>query len=247
MNHATDVQPLMRALARVAEHYGCAIVCVRHPSKPGQGIGKVIHRGIGSIAFMGGVRTGIFVEEHPRDKDRVLLCQSKNNIGTKGRTQVFSKAEGVFSWCGVSRLDAELLGGSGRGPDPHTFIGAACWLEEYMTPGVPMPSKAIEARMHEEGYSRDMVQRVKRALWIKSTKAGEGWLWTLPMLPPVSTPTTTSVTSTTTMTSTTSTTSVSSSNANTYVSDRQDVGETEAMEDTEVTGVMSGGFDSDPP
>jgi len=242
MNQANEVQPLMAALAKVAETYGCAIVCVRHPAKPGQGIGKVIHRGIGSIAFMGGVRTGIFVEQHPLDKDRVLLCQSKNNIGTKGRTQVFSKAEGAFSWCGVSRLDAELLGGSGRGPDSHAFIGAACWLEEHMKPGIPMPSKDIEAQMYEAGYSKDMIQRAKRALGIKSTKAGEGWIWTLPILSPVCPPTTTSVPSTTTITSPPSTTSVPSSKSNTYVGDRQDVGEmeeTEAMEDTEVTGVVS--------
>jgi AAA domain len=245
MNHATEVQPLMRAMARVAEHYGCAIVCVRHPSKPGQGGGKVIHRGMGSVTFIGGVRTGLFVEQHPLDKDKVLLCQQKSNVGTKGRTQVFSKAEGAFQWCGVSRLDAELLGGHGRGPDPHAFIGAACWLEEHMTPGVPMLSKDIEAQMLEEGYSKDMIQRTKRALGIKSTKAGEGWLWTLPMLSPITAPTTTSVTSTTTMTYTTSTISISSSQSTTYVSDRQDVGEMEEREDAEVTGVVSGGYASD--
>src|SRR4051812_42430255 len=111
MNHSNQVQPLMAALARVAEQYRCAVVCVRHPSKPGQSIVKVIHRGIGSVAFIGSVRTGLFVEQHPRDKDKVLLCQSKSNVGIKGRTQVFSKAEGMFLWCGVTRLDAELLGG----------------------------------------------------------------------------------------------------------------------------------------
>jgi hypothetical protein len=245
MNQANEVQPLMAALAKLAEKYRCAVVCVRHPSKPGQGVGKVIHRGIGSVAFIGGVRTGLFAEQHPRDKDKVLLTQSKSNVGSKGRTQVFSKAEGMFVWCGVTRLDAELLGGSGRGPDPHAFIGAACWLEEHMTPGIPLPSKEIEAQMYEAGYSKDMIQKAKRALGIKSTKAGEGWIWTLPSLPHISKPTT-FVPSTTTMTSTPSTTSVPSNKLNTYVHDRQDVGETEAMEDTEVTGVTSGSFDSDP-
>jgi hypothetical protein len=175
----------------------------------------------------------------------VLLTQSKSNVGSKGRTQVFSKAEGMFVWCGVTRLDAELLGGSGRGPDPHAFIGAACWLEEHMTPGIPIPSKDVEAQMYEAGYSKDMIQKAKRALGIKSTKAGEGWIWTLPPLPHISKPTT-FVPSTTTMTSTPSITSVPSNKLNTYVHDRQDVGETEAMEDTEVRGIMSGGFDSDP-
>jgi AAA domain len=248
MNRANEVQPLMRALARVAERYDCAVVCVRHPAKPGQGGGKVIHRGMGSVAFIGGVRTALFVEQHPLDKDKVLLCQQKSNVGTKGRTQVFSKAEGAFSWCGVSRLDAELLGGSGRGPEPHAFIGAACWLEAHMTPGVPMASKDIEAQMSEDGYSKDMIQRVKRALGIRSMKAGPGWVWTLPPLSTISTSTpTTPMTSTSCPTSISSTTSVSSYQLNTYGDDRQDVGELEEPEepeDTEAMGVGSGGVGS---
>jgi hypothetical protein len=183
----------------------------------------------------------------PRDKDKVLLCQSKSNIGTKGRTQVFSKAEGMFMWCGVTRLDAELLGGSGRGPDPHAFIGAACWLEEHMEPGIPMSSKDIEAQMYEAGYSKDMIQKAKRALGIKSTKAGEGWIWTLPSLSTIATPTTT-VTSPSNPTSPSSTTSISSIESRACGHDTQDAGEmeeTEEGEDTEVTAIVSGYCDSD--
>jgi hypothetical protein len=148
------------------------VVCVRHSSKPGPGIGKVIHRGMGSVAFIGSVRTALFVEQHPQDKDKVLLCQSKSNVGIKGRTQVFSKAEGMFVWCGISRLDAELLGGSGRGPDPHAFIGAACWLEEHMRPGIPMPSKDIEAQMYEDGYSTNRVTTLFTSVGNEADRVG---------------------------------------------------------------------------
>jgi hypothetical protein len=247
MNQANEVQPLMAALAKVAEHYRCAVVCVRHPSKPGPGVGKVIHRGMGSVAFIGSVRTALFAEQHPRDKDKVLLAQSKSNVGSKGRTQLFSKAEGMFVWCGVSRLDAELLGGSGRGPDPHAFIGAACWLEEHMEPGIPIPSKDIEAQMYEDGYSKDMIQRVKRALGIRSAKAGDRWIWTLPSLSTISTPTTT-VTSPSYPTSPSSTTSIPSMESGACGHDTQDAGETEETEereDTEVTAIVSGYCDSD--
>jgi hypothetical protein len=51
----------LAALARLAEYYHRAIVCVRHPSKPGQGMGKAIHRGLGSIDFIGAARTGLFL------------------------------------------------------------------------------------------------------------------------------------------------------------------------------------------
>jgi hypothetical protein len=203
---------------------------------------------MGSVAFIGSVRTALFVEQHPQDKDKVLLCQSKSNVGTKGRTQVFSKAEGMFRWCGVTRLDAELLGGSGRGPDPHAFIGAACWLEEHMEPGIPVPSKDIDAQMYEAGYSKDMIQKAKRALGIRSTKAGEGWTWTLPFLSTISTPTTTTVTSPACPTSPSSTTSISSMESDACGHETQEAGDTEATEDTEdteVTGGVSGGCDSD--
>src|SRR5438128_8749138 len=43
---------------------------------------------LGSVDFIGAARTGIFVEQHPTDPGKVLLAQSKSNIGIIGRTQV---------------------------------------------------------------------------------------------------------------------------------------------------------------
>jgi hypothetical protein len=40
MHRANETRPLLAALTRLAEAYSCAIVCIRHPSKPGQGGGK---------------------------------------------------------------------------------------------------------------------------------------------------------------------------------------------------------------
>src|SRR5262249_47771874 len=50
MNKANQTRPLMMALANIAERYRCAMLCVRHPAKAGgQGGGKAIYRGLGSI------------------------------------------------------------------------------------------------------------------------------------------------------------------------------------------------------
>jgi DNA repair protein RadA/Sms len=183
MNRAGETRPLLGALTQLAEKYHCAIVCIRHPSKPGQGIGKAIHRGMGSVDFIGAARTGLFVEQHPADPGKVLLAQMKSNIGRLGRTQVFSKDEGKFEWCGVSRLTAELIGGSGRGPDPHRLLEVVCWLEKHMTSGSPQASKAIEDTLTEEGYSHDLIKRAKKALGIISNRVDDKWYWTLPTLP----------------------------------------------------------------
>ena len=55
----------------------CAIVCVRHPAKPGEGIGKAMHRGLGSVDLIGAARTGLFIEHYPGDETRAFLAQTK--------------------------------------------------------------------------------------------------------------------------------------------------------------------------
>jgi AAA domain len=184
MHRANETRPLLAKLARLAEESRCAVVCIRHPSKPGQGGGKAIHRGLGSIDFIGAARTALFVEQHPADPTKALMAQSKSNIGPLGRTQVYSKDQGQFRWCGVSRLSAEVLAGSGRGPDPHVFLEAVCWLEARLQPEVPEAAKTIEDAMGEEGYRTDTIKRAKKALGIRSTQLSSGgWVWTLPSLP----------------------------------------------------------------
>jgi DNA repair protein RadA/Sms len=183
MHRSNETRPLLAALARVAERYQCAIVCIRHPSKPGQGDGKAIHRGLGSIDFIGAARTALFAEQHPTDPDRALLAQSKSNIERLGRTQVYSKRDGVFEWYGISRLTAELMAGSPHGPDRYAFLAIVCWLEEQLRSGIPRLAKELEEELIEEGYSTRTTARAKKALGIRSIKRDEGWYWQLPELP----------------------------------------------------------------
>lgn len=182
MHRANAVRPLLSHLARLAEREHCAIVCVRHVAKSGQGAGKAIYRGLGSIDFIGAARTGLFVEEHPLNKDKVLLCQTKSNIGIKGRTQVFNKAEGKFEWAGVTRLTGETIVGTGRGPDPHAFLEAVVWLEEQLRAGVPTASQELLNEGDANGYNKKMLHRAKKALGVRSRRQDESWFWTLPSL-----------------------------------------------------------------
>jgi hypothetical protein len=187
MHRANETRPLLEALRRLAEEYACAIVCVRHPAKSSQG-GKAMHRGLGSVDFIGAARTGLFVEQHPSDPGKVLLAQSKSNIGPLGRTQIFTKYEGHFQWCGVSRLSAELLAGSGRGPDPYAFLEAVCWLEARLKDGSPVSSEKLSQEAIEEGLALSALRRAKKALGIRSLKCGEHWDWCLPALAPIPLP-----------------------------------------------------------
>jgi hypothetical protein len=151
-----------------------------------------MHRGLGSVDFIGAARSGLFVEAHQVDETKVLLAQMKNNLDRLGRTQVFSKDEGIFAWAGVTRLTVETLAGSGRGPDQHVFLEAFCWLEERLRGGLAWSSSDIELEMKEEGYKAGLIARVKKALGVVSKKLPDGaWTWRLPDLPVLSPPPTT--------------------------------------------------------
>jgi hypothetical protein len=178
MHRANETRPLLDGLRRLAEQYQCAIVCIRHMAKSHQG-GKAMHRGLGSIDFIGAARTGLLVEQHPNDPTKVLLAQTKSNIGPLGRTQIFSKAHGQFEWCGTSRLTAEMLAGSGRGPDPCAFLDACLWLEDRLGDGLPKRATDLEDEATEEGLSSSTLRRAKKALGIQSRKDGDVWYWRL--------------------------------------------------------------------
>jgi len=188
MHRANETRPLLDALRRLAEQYNCAIVCIRHPAKSSQG-GKALHRGLGSVDFIGAARTGLFVEQHPLDETKVLVAQSKSNIGPLGRTLIFSKEGGQFEWCGRSRLSAEMLAGSGRGPDPYAFLEAVLWLERRLEDGPPLASTVLKDEAEEEGISFPTLRRAKKALRVDSRKTGETWDWWLPAMRVIPQPT----------------------------------------------------------
>jgi hypothetical protein len=195
MHRANETRPLLEGLRRLAEQYQCAIVCIRHMAKAHQG-GKAMLRGLGSVDFIGAARTGLLVEQHPNDPTKVLMAQTKSNIGPLGVTQVFRKEGGQFEWCGTSRLTAEMLAGSGRGPDPYAFLDAVLWLEERLGDGLPVAATDLGKEAEEEGLSVPTLRRAKKALGVKSIKrlsAAEGkdhWDWRLPPRPvsPLPTP-----------------------------------------------------------
>jgi hypothetical protein len=188
MNRANETRPLLAALHQLAEQYQCAIACIRHPAKASQG-GKALHRGLGSVDFIGAARTGLFVEQHPLDETKVLVAQSKSNIGPLGRTLIFSKEGGQFEWCGRSRLSAEMLAGSGRGPDPHAFLEAVIWLERRLEDGLLVASTLLREEAEEEGISFPTLRRAKKALRVESHKREQEWYWQLPGLRVIPQPT----------------------------------------------------------
>jgi AAA domain len=180
------IKALLIPLEQLAQTYNCAIVCSRHPSKPGQNVSRLIHRGMGSQSFIGAARSGIFVEEHPGEPTQSLMVHYKSNMGPKGRTQIFSKAYGAFHWCGVTRVGEAVLAGAGRGPNPHALLEACFWLEHRLASGHPQLSTELEQAADAEEIGEGALKRAKKALGVVSTQATGalhgGWWWSLPPL-----------------------------------------------------------------
>jgi archaellum biogenesis ATPase FlaH len=186
LHRSNETRPLLSKLAALARKHNVVILCVRHPAKAGEGMGKALHRGLGSVDIIGIARTALFVEGYPNDDTRAFLAQTKSNLGKKGRTLVFSKTDGVFAWEGVTRLTDENLAGSGRGPNHRAFLEGLLWLEKRLEGGLPWNASDIEAEAELNDISSDMLKRAKKALGVVSAQrkgeAHAGWTWRLPPL-----------------------------------------------------------------
>lgn len=239
MAKSNQTRPLLEALGQLAERFTCTILVVRHFTKPGEGSAKAIYRGMGGMDFMGAARIGLGIETHPGDPRKSLLYHSKSNIGPLGRTQVFSKEQGRFEWRSVSRITGEDLAGSGRGPDPRTYLSCLLWLEHRLEGGLPWPAADILDAGQEEGYKRDMLHRAKKALGVVSKKGSEeaddGWTWRLSPLAVLSPPSLTSVSTLSSVSSVSSVSSASSGPEPRCALSDEDTEETEVTVETEET------------
>jgi hypothetical protein len=104
MHRSNQTRPLMEQLKHAAEKYRCTILGIRHPSKLDQG-GPLMYRGQGNMDIVGAARSALWVQKHPTHPEtQSIMLHSKTNIGTPGRTVIFSRERGEFKWVGVTRL-----------------------------------------------------------------------------------------------------------------------------------------------
>jgi hypothetical protein len=183
IHRANQVTALLAPLKVLAEQYDCAVVCSRHPAKPGQHVAKVLYRGMGSQAFVGTVRSGLFVEEHPGDDRLSLLVHYKANVHGLGRTMILSKAQGVFEWVGVSRITHRTLAGDGSpGPLPHQRLKAALWLETRLR-AATLPASQIYREAEERfDWSQKVIRAAAECIGVTKIQVEADFLWTLPPL-----------------------------------------------------------------
>lgn len=179
IHRANETRPILARLASLAAEYACAILCVRHQAKASQGT-KASHRGLGSIDFTGAARSVIMVDDVPGHAGMVFLMHSKCNLAAMGVTLLYDKSQG-FAWAGATRLKAEDIAGTGRGPDPYAKLTAALWLEKQLANGT-RNSQEIEELLESEDIAIKTYKRARGMLGVVASKEMNGWILSLPPL-----------------------------------------------------------------
>jgi hypothetical protein len=201
-HRATDVRAQLNPIKVLAEQRSIAISCLTHPPKNASQ--RALDHFIASQAFIAVPRIGhVCVPEmesdpagNKRETGRRLFTNPKNNEAGKQptlayRTEVvavgFDDAEGKIIeasrvvWEGEVDITADEALAATRTTKASRGT-AQDFLLIILTNG-PVPQSRIIECGNERGFSIDQLNRAKRALKIKSLKAGgpgDPWLWVLP-------------------------------------------------------------------
>ncbi len=175
LHKANEVRVLMRALAQVAEKFGCAIVTLRHLRKSRGG--AAIYQGLGSIDITAACRSVLMVGT---DSGRQVVAQAKCNLAKLGSSLAYSIDKGRFRWLGQVSATAEDLAAE---PDDRDTRGALTeamdFLREALGKG-PLPSADLEEAAKEAGISERTLRRARRRLGARARLKGGRWVCSLP-------------------------------------------------------------------
>jgi putative DNA primase/helicase len=183
-----DVREALGPLGEIARSHRTAILIVRHLNKA---VGKsAIYRGGGSIGIGGLARSALLLSKHPHERDRIILTQTKSNLGARAKGVIMSIATedgvGRIIWEGEDDLTSdEVLSEQAKGTTRNKATKRSeieRWLSDILADG-PVPAKEVEALAEEAGYSGSMLRKVKDSLGIRADRTGFGangaWMWTL--------------------------------------------------------------------
>lgn len=94
MHRANETRPLFAKLQALAERHNTAIVIVSHLSK--MTTQDVYYRFLGSIDFMGAVRSALYLGKHPNNKNIRVLFHIKQNGTAPGDNLAYTIKNGVW-------------------------------------------------------------------------------------------------------------------------------------------------------
>jgi RecA-family ATPase len=178
-----EVRAALRPLADLAAELGFAVLAVRHFTKSGQG--RALHRGGGSVAFIGAARVGMTVVRDPDDDTSRLLSVSKCNIAPEQATLRYRIAshptldQPMVEWIGTDDRKADDLVNAGDDDRNEAEAFVLSQLEAG-----PRPAADVLSAANAAGIPRSTLMAAKRRLKVESKRDGfgadGGWTWVPP-------------------------------------------------------------------
>lgn len=181
-----DVRRALQPLVDIARRTGAAIIICRHLNKSSGG--TAIYRGQGSIGFIGIVRSGLMVGEHPEREDTFLLVGQKSNLSKPPESLAYSIAATPpdfdvprIQWLGASEITVQQMTAV---PDDEgerdRMVEAKEFLRDILRAGA-VATKQIKREASEADIAWRTVERAKGQLKAQAYKDGESgrWKWIL--------------------------------------------------------------------
>lgn len=185
-NRDQDVRRALQPLVNIAQRTGAAVVICRHLNKSSGG--PAIYRGQGSIGFIGIVRSGLVVGDHPELEDTYVLAGQKHNLSKPPESLAYrigsaGPGDGTarIEYRGVSEVTAAGLNAApGDEGERSRLTEAKEFLREMLRAGPEFVGKIkSEASAAEIGWRT--IERAKadlKAQAVKDPDSGK-WQWTL--------------------------------------------------------------------
>lgn len=192
-NVNAEVRALLAPLAELAGKHNLAVLAVSHLRKED---GAVVHRTMGSMAFVAAARTAWIILRDPNRPLRRLMLPVKNNLAAESGGLAYTieplgpGAAPVVCWSAdpvqvpADEAVQELRRPAHRPDTQRQQVSG--WLQEYLADG-PQPVIEVRAAAEAAGFSLGTLRRAFRDLGGLATKCtGQqhgGWQWNLPDAP----------------------------------------------------------------
>lgn len=200
-NNNSEVRGVLAPLARLAEKYNLAVVCVTHLNK-GSG-DKVVNRAVGSIAFTAAARAVYIVGPDPdaEEGDKTKLFQAgKSNIAPPSQARSYNVEQVQVIADGVPMMAPRVVWGARKDMTPERMLRGkegsdgrregreklASWLSTFLADGHWHPFEKIDEAAKRAGHdrSRSTFQRVMKEIGAEhrrpETVGESGSEWKLP-------------------------------------------------------------------
>jgi putative DNA primase/helicase len=168
MYKANEVRPLLAQLAKLAEQYSFAAVCIRHLTKSTSS--KAIYRGMGSIDFSAAARSILLVGKDPDRPDEPAIIQTKNSLGLTAKPLGFKIDDEGFKWTGLSDITVSgMLRDETNEEEKSAIDEAKDFLREELSSG-PVDTDKLQKDARGMGISERTLWRAKKALKVEAMK-----------------------------------------------------------------------------